>query len=75
MLAIDVKNPNGEGWLNEKQQDCHKRLQEECNIDTIVGCVYEDIIVELHDQYRTVFAKAQTQAIQDKANSDKFAKI
>ncbi len=60
--------------MNEKQQDCHKHLKEECKIDTIVGCIYEDIIIEMHDHYKTVFAKAQTTAIQDKANAYNFAK-
>jgi hypothetical protein len=38
-----------------------------------VGCVYEDIIIEMHDHYKTVFAKAQTPALQDKANTYDFA--
>ncbi len=32
-----------------------------------MGCIYEDIIIEMHDHYKSVFAKAQTPAIQDKA--------
>ena len=74
VLAIEFKNPNGTGRLNDKQQEYHKHLKEQSNIDTIVGCIYEDIIIEMHDHYKTVFAKAQTPAIQDKANAHNFAK-
>ena len=74
VLAIEFKNPNGKGRLSNKQEDYHKYLKEQSNIDTIVGSIYEDIIIEMHDHYKTVFAKTQTPAIQDKANAHNFAK-
>ena len=72
VLTIELKNPNGTGRLSDKQEEYHKHLKEQSNIDTIVGCVYDDIIIEMHDHYKTVFAKAQTPAIQAKAYN--FAK-
>ena len=73
VLAIEFKNQNGRGRLNEKQQDYHKHLKDKCNIETIVGCSYEEIILEIHDHYKEVFARAQTPAIKDKSKTYNFA--
>ena len=64
-LAIELKNPNGTGTLGTKQIEYHKNLKEKCNIKTIVGHNYEDIILEIHDHYKEVFARAQTLALAD----------
>ena len=74
LVSIEFKNPNGKGRLSEKQEDYHKHSTEQSTIDTIAGCGYEDIIIEMHDHYKTVFAKAQTPAIQDKANAYNLTK-
>ena len=60
--------------MSDKQQEYHKHLKEQSNIDTIVGCIYEDIIIEMHDHYKTVFEKAQIPAIQDKKEHTRFCK-
>ena len=39
LLAIELKNPNGTGTLSDKQQETHKHLKEQCDLDTRVGCV------------------------------------
>ena len=43
----------------------HRFLKDKCNIETIVGHNYEDIILEMHDHYKEVFARAQTLALAD----------
>ena len=73
VLAIEFKNPNGKGRLSDKQIEYHKQLKDHCNIQTIVGCVYDDVIIAIHDHYKTVFAKAQIPAIQDKGSAYNFA--
>ncbi len=72
VLAIELKNPNGTGRLIEKQQVCHKHLQEEYSIDTVLGCIYEGRIIEIYDDYIRVFAKSQTPAMQDTRNTYVF---
>ena len=52
--------------MSDKQVEYHKHLKDRCNVETIVGCDYDDMIIEIHDHYTTVFAKAQPPAIQDK---------
>ena len=64
-LAIELKNPNKQGALSDKQTEYHKNLKEKCNIKTIVGHNYEDIILEIHDHYKEVFARAPTIALAD----------
>ena len=58
-LAIEFKNPNGKGKLKIKQVKYHETLKEKCNVNTIVGDNYEEIIIEIHDHYKEIFAKAQ----------------
>ena len=60
--------------MNETLQYYHKHSEEECNVDTIVGYAYEDIIIEIHDHYKTEFPATQTQATQDKTSAYNFAK-
>ncbi len=64
-IAIELKNPNGTGELSENQKNYHRLLKENCNIETIVGHNYDDIIIAIHDHYKDVFARAQTPAIAD----------
>ncbi len=35
--------------------------------------MYEDIIIEIHDHYKPVFAKTQTPPVQDTAKAYNFA--
>ena len=72
-LAIEFKNPNGTGKLKTKQIEYHKNLKDKCNIETIVGHNYEDIIIAIHDHYKTVYARAQSPAIKDKPKTYNFA--
>ena len=64
-LAIELKNPNGTSTLGTKQIEYHKNLKDKCNIKTIVRHNYEDIILEIHDHYKEVFARAPTIALAD----------
>ena len=57
VLAIEFKNQNGKGTLNQKQQEYHNNLKEQCNVETVVGSDYEEIIIAIHDHYKEVFAK------------------
>ena len=42
-----------------KQVKYHETLKEKCNVKTIVGDNYEEIIIEIHDHYKEIFARAQ----------------
>jgi prophage antirepressor-like protein len=72
-LAIELKNPNGKGILSNEQVEYHKHMKDQCNMETIVGCDYDDLIIRIHDHYTRVFAKAQPPAIQDKQPTYNFA--
>ena len=73
VLAIEFKNPNGRGHLDAHQIEYHKNLKDKCNVKTIVGHNYEDIIIEIHDHYKEVFVRAQTAALTDKPKPVNFA--
>jgi prophage antirepressor-like protein len=73
VLAIELKNPNGRGVLSDEQLKYHEHLKDHCNVEAIVGCNYDDIIIKIHDHYTRVFAKAQPPAIQDKQPTYNFA--
>jgi hypothetical protein len=74
VLAIGCKHPNGTGRVSEKQEIYHKHFKNKCNVKTIVGHNYEDIIIAIHDYYKEVFAGAQTPGIKDKQKHITFLK-
>lgn len=73
VLAIELKNPNCEGILSNCQINYHKNLKQHCNIETIVGHNYDEIIIAIHEHYKKVLARAQTPAITDKPKKYNFA--
>ena len=73
VLAIEFKNPNRTGRVDAEQMKYHRFLKDKCNIETIVGHNYEDIIIETHDHYKEVFVRAQTAALTDKPKTVNFA--
>ena len=58
VLAIELKNPNGKGVLDDDQDTYHKLLKDQCNIETIVGHEYDKIIIQIALHYQQVFARA-----------------
>jgi prophage antirepressor-like protein len=74
VLAIELKNPNGKGVLDDDQNKYHKRLKDQCNIKTIVDHDYDTIIFAIRDHYRQVFARAKHLAITDKPKHYNFSK-
>jgi prophage antirepressor-like protein len=73
VLAIELKNPNGKGKLDDDQQKYHKLLKDQCNIETIVGHEYDKVIIQIALHYQKVFARAQTLAITDKPQNYDFS--
>jgi hypothetical protein len=74
VLAIELKNPNGKGKLEDYQQAYHEVLKDQCNIETIVGHEYDKIIIRIALHYREVFARAKTLARTDKPEACDFSK-
>jgi prophage antirepressor-like protein len=74
VLAIELKNPNGKGKLEDYQEAFHQLLKEQCNVQTIVGHDYDTVIFAIRDHYQEVFARAQTLAITDKPQHYDFSK-
>jgi hypothetical protein len=74
VLAIELKNPNGKGKLEDYQQAYHDVLKEQCNIETIVGHEYDKIIIKIALHYQQVFERAKTLAITDKPQNYDFSK-
>jgi prophage antirepressor-like protein len=66
VLAVEFKNPDGTRKLKKTQKEYHSTLKNNCNIETVVGHDYDDIILAIHDHYKEVFARAQTPAIADR---------
>ena len=58
VLAIELKNPKGTGELQQNQIEYHEALKGKCNIETIVGHKYDDIIIAMHEHYKRVFSLA-----------------
>lgn len=52
ILAIEIKNPNGNNKITKSQKEYHEILKQNCNIETIVGYIYEDIIIDIHEHYK-----------------------
>jgi anti-repressor protein len=73
VLAIELKNPNKKGKLDKYQIKYHKRLKDECNIETIVGHEYDQIIMKIAVHYERVFARAKALAITDKPRNYDFS--
>jgi prophage antirepressor-like protein len=74
VLAIELKNPNGKGVLDDTQVKYHKLLKEQCNIETIVDHEYDKIIIKIALHYQDVFARAQLPALTDKPQNYDFSK-
>jgi hypothetical protein len=70
VFAIELKNPNGAGELNEKQAEYHERLLLQCHVKTIVSSKYEEVVIALHEHYKEVFVRAQLLAIADKREEE-----
>ena len=73
VLAIELKNPNGKGVLDDAQIKYHKLLKYQCNIETIVGHEYDKIIIQIALHYQEVFARAKPLAITDKTQNYDFS--
>ena len=73
VLAIELKNPNGKGVLDDTQVKYHKLLKDQCNIETIVGHEYDKIIIQIALRYQEVFARAKPLAITDKPQNYDFS--
>jgi hypothetical protein len=73
VLAIELKNPNGRGVLDDTQVKYHKLLKDQCNIETIVGHEYDKIIIQIALHYNEVFARAKPLAITDKPQNYDFS--
>ena len=53
------------GKFKANQLKYHETLKDNCNVKTIVGNNYEDIIIDIHDHYKEVFSRARTLAVAD----------
>ena len=73
VLAIEFKNPNGKGVLDDDQKQYHKILEDQCNIETIVEHDYDTIIIKIALHYQKVFARAKTLAITDRPKKYDFS--
>jgi prophage antirepressor-like protein len=73
VLAIELKNPNGKGVLDDTQMKYHQLLNEQCNIETIVGHEYDKIIIQIALHYQEVFSRARLPAITDKPQNYDFS--
>jgi prophage antirepressor-like protein len=74
VLAIELKNPNGKGKLDDDQINYHKLLKDDCNIETIVDHEYDKIIIQIALHYQEVFTRAKNLAITDKPQNYDFSK-
>ena len=72
-LAIELKNPNKKGKVSGKQIDYLDDLELNCKAKAILSCDYDNIIIQIHDHYADVFARAITPAIKDKPKDYDFA--
>jgi len=73
VLAIELKNPNKKGKLSSKQVEYIDNLQLNCNVQTIVSCDYDEVVIQMHEHYKEVFARAQLPAIADKRTEYDFS--
>jgi len=73
VLAIELKSRNGKARLRDNQIDYHRKLKENCNVETIVGCNYDDIVIAIHEHYKDVFGRAHNPAITDQPKTFNFA--
>jgi hypothetical protein len=73
VLAIELKNPNGKGKLEDYQKAYHDVLKDKCNIETIVEHDYDTIIIKIALHYQEVFTRAKTLAITDRPKKYDFS--
>ena len=73
VLAIELKNPNKQGKSSNKQVEYKDALELNCKVQTIVSCDYDNIIIELHDHYEEVFARARTPVLTDQPKTYDFS--
>ena len=59
--------------MDDDQIKYHKRLKDECNIETIVGHEYDKIITKIAVHYERVFTRAKALAITDKPRNYDFS--
>lgn len=55
------------------KEKSHRHLKDNCNVETIVGHNYDDIVIEIHDHYKRVFARAQRRALTDQPKTYDFS--
>ena len=53
VVAIELKNPNGSNKTSPEQDAYLERLRG-CNVATLVSSSYEEVIIFLHDHYKSV---------------------
>jgi prophage antirepressor-like protein len=73
VLAIELKNPNGKGTLEDYQKAYHDVLKDKCNIKTIDGHEYDKLIIKIALHYQEVFERAKTLAITDRPKKYDFS--
>jgi prophage antirepressor-like protein len=73
VLAVELKNPNGKGKLSNEQVVYIDSLELKCRVPTIVSCDYADVIIQIHDHYKEVFARASSPALTDKPKTYDFS--
>ena len=73
VLAIELKNPNKKGKLQSNQMEYLDNLEINCRSKTILSCDYDTVIIQMHEHYIDVFARAQTPAIRDKPTEYDFS--
>ena len=66
VLAIELKNPNKKCKLQSNQMEYLDNLEINCRPKTILSCDYDAVIIQMHEHYIDVFARAQTPALADK---------
>jgi prophage antirepressor-like protein len=59
VLAIELKNPNKKGKLSQKQADYIINLEINCHVPTIISRDYDEVILQVHEHYKEVFARAK----------------
>ena len=73
VLAIELKNPNKKGKTQSNQVEYLDNLELNCRAKAILSNDYDNIIIQIHDHYTDVFARAQTPALADKPTEYDFS--
>jgi len=66
VLAIELKNPNKKGKVQSNQVEYLDNLELNCRTKIVLSSDYDDVVLQIHDHYKDVFARAQIPAITDK---------